>query len=416
LVVPIEAQEWTRFRGPNGTGISDTTSIPVEWTEADYLWRIKLPGVGNSSPVIWGDRIFLLSGDPETALRYVVCVDAKTGNMIWRKDYESSTHHLNRRNTYASSTPVVDQQQLYIAWAAPEQLTFRALDHDGNQVWKKELGPWNSQHGFGTSPIVYEDLVILFNSQQADRLEPGQEPGQSLMMAFDKKTGELRWSTPRTTTRVCYTTPCIYQPADGPAELVGYNTGDGIFSLDPKTGMPNWSISVFRMRTVSSPIFVGDLVFGSNGSGGGGNYLVAVRAGDEPEEVYQITRQASYVPTPIAREDLVFVFSDRGMVSCYDVSTGEQVWLERLSSGFSGSPVLIDGRIYCMDEEGDVLVLAAEREFKELARNPLGERSRATPAVSGGRMFLRTDTQLFCIGNGQVQGNSLKQNDSADGQ
>ena len=295
LVAPAMAQEWTRFRGPNGTGLSDAKSIPTTWTESDYRWKIKLPGKGHSSPVIWGDKLFVLSADPTSARRYVLCVQTDTGKIVWQKDYASDTHPLNGRNSYASSTPAVDEQRLYVAWATRDHLTLRALDHDGHEVWNLDLGPYVSEHGFGNSPIVYEDLVILVNSQQAEELDPNQQPGSSSVVAVDRETGKLRWSVPRTASRVCYPTPCVYQPQNAPPELICYDTADGFYSLDPRTGAQNWSCSAFTMRTVASPIVVDDLVFGSNGSGGGGNYLVAVRMGQQPQEVYRLTRQRSAV-------------------------------------------------------------------------------------------------------------------------
>ncbi len=397
------AQEWTRFRGPNGTGVSEATSIPVRWTESDYQWKTQLPGKGHSSPVVWGDKVFLLSADPEIAARFVLCLDARSGKILWQHAYPSTPHGLHPRNTFASSTPAVDQDRVYIAWATPDQVTLRALDHTGNEVWTNDLGAWVSQHGFGASPIVYEDLVILFNSQQAEQLDPDQKPGQSQVMAFDAATGQLRWSQPRTTTRVCYSTPCLYYPKDGPPELIGCNTGDGIFSLNPQTGNPNWSLKVLEMRCIASPIVVGDLVLASNGVGGfASNYLVAVRAGTTPQEAYRVTKKAGYVPTPLARGELVFTFFDGGFAKCFEATTGEEIWSQRVTSGFSGSPVMVRDKLYCIDDKGDVIVLAADREFQELARNPLGEPSRSTPAVSGGRMFLRTESQLFCVGSGGV--------------
>ena len=152
------------------------------------------------------------------------------------------------------------------------------------------------------------------------------------------------------------------------------------------------------MRTVASPIIVDDLVLGSNGSGGGGNYLVAVRLTEPRQEVYRIKRQAPYVPTPVAHDGLVYMFFDRGFVSCMQAEDGTIVWSERLTSGFSGSPVLVNDKVYCMDNDGTVIVLAAGREFKELGRMPLGEPSRSTPAIAGGRMFLRSETTIVCIG------------------
>ena len=342
------------------------------------------------------------SADPQNATRYVLCIDARNGDLLWQREYPSTSHVLHARNTYASGTPVVDQHRVYVAWSTPEQLTLMALDHQGQEVWVRDLGTWVSQHGFGSSPILYQDLLILVNSQQAEQLDPGQLPGKSQVMAFESRTGQLRWSAPRTATRVCYSTPCIYRPADGEPELICCNTGDGIYSLDPKTGKANWSNQVFTLRTVASPIMVRDLVFGSNGSGGGGNFLVGVQAGTARKVVGPV-KLAAYVATPVTYGDLVFTYYDRGMVQCFEADSGKRIWLERVSSGFSGSPVRVRDKLYCIDDEGVVIVLAADRRYKELARNPLGEHSRSTPAVSGERMFLRTLTQLICIGGEKTQ-------------
>jgi outer membrane protein assembly factor BamB len=397
-VTPVAAQEWTRFRGPNGTGVSTATTIPANWTAADYRWQTKLPGKGHSSPVIWGDRLFVLSADATSARRYVLCLDTDTGKILWQKDYESATHPLSTLNSYASSTPTVDEQHVYVAWATLDHLVVRALTHDGTEAWQRDLGPYISEHGFGNSPILFEDLVILVNSQQAEELAPGQQPGTSSVVALDRTTGEVRWTTPRKAARVCYGTPCLYEPPKGPVEMLLYDTPDGFISLDPRTGKENWTFPAFTMRTVASPIVVNDLVFGSNGSGGGGNYLVAVRLTEPRQEVYRIKRQAPYVSTSVAHDGLVYLFFDRGFVSCMQAADGKIIWSERVTSGFSGSPVLVHDKVYCMDNEGNVLVLAAGREFKELGRMPLGEPSRATPAVSGGRMFLRSETTIVCIG------------------
>jgi outer membrane protein assembly factor BamB len=163
------AQEWTRFRGPNGTGVSEATTIPASWTDSDYNWKVKLPGIGHSSPVLWGDKIFLLSADPEKANRFVLCVSAADGKLLWNREYPGEPHHLHVRSSYASCTPAVDAKHVYVAWSDPEHTLLRALDHSGNEVWHVDLGPWVSQHGFGTSPIVYEDLVILGRALEARR-------------------------------------------------------------------------------------------------------------------------------------------------------------------------------------------------------------------------------------------------------
>ncbi len=397
--LPSIAQEWTRFRGPNGTGASETKSIPAQWTEDDYNWKVSLPGGGHSSPVVWGEKIFLLSADPETATRHVLCYHTETGRKLWQVDYASKPHHLHQFSSYASCTPAVDAERVYVAWSTPDETLLIALDHDGHEQWRRDLGRWVSQHGFGTSPMLYKDMVILNNSQQAARLPEGVKPGESFVIALDKATGEERWRTPRTSVNVCYSVPCIYEPSGGDPQLVCTNTGDGMFSLDAETGEPNWSIDVFKMRTVSSPLIVGDVIFGSTGSGGGGNYVVAVRAGEQPEELYRVQRSAPYVPSCVAYGDLVFLWGDGGRVTCVDGPTGKVHWgPERVPGEYFGSPVRAGDKIYCVNTDGEVVVLAASKEFKQLGRNPLGELSHSTPAIDGGRMYLRTFSHLFSVG------------------
>jgi outer membrane protein assembly factor BamB len=393
------AQDWTRFRGPNGSGLGQATGLPGQWTDADYNWKAKLPGEGHSSPVLWGDKIFLLSADPQSTTRYVLCLSAKDGRTLWRRDFPFQTHTLHQRNTFASSTPTVDAQRVYVAWSEPAQVSLRALDHAGHDVWQADLGKDVSEHGFGTSPILFEDLVILSNSQQETELEADQKPGQSYMMAFEAQTGRERWRTPRVSVRVCYSTPLVYQPPGGAPELICTNTGDGLYSLDPRTGRENWKAArAFSMRVVSSPVCAGGLMFGSTGSGGGGNYVSAVRPGRDAQVAYTIKNAAPYVPVMVSQHDMLFLFNDKGLVSCVDPATGREYWRERVGQPFSGSPVIADGKVYCISDEGTVFVLAAAKEFRLLGQNPLGEPTRATPAVAGGRIYFRTRSQLFSLG------------------
>ena len=404
----LTAQEWSRFRGPNGTGASDATTIPVKWNDGDINWRTQLPGIGHSSPIAWGNKLFLLSADPKTATRYILCVDSETGDVLWQRDYKSLPHHLHARSSFASSTPGADANRVYVAWSIPEKTTLRALDHTGTEVWTRDLGSWTSQHGYGASPIVYKDLLILHNSQQANGLKPqqiesGQNPGRSFMFAFETRTGKEVWRKELKSMNVCYSVPFIFSPPQGgPDELVCTSTGNGIFSLDPLTGEENWSIDVFKMRTVNSPITAGGLIFGTNGSGAySGNFLVAVRGGHKPEVVFQLKNsgkfKAPYVPSLIAYGDLVFCLYDRGFASCIDSKTGKIHWFERTNTSFNGSPVRVRDKIYIADEEGIVWVLAASTKYQVLAKNPLGNPTRSTPAVVSGRICFRTysDSEPF---------------------
>jgi len=387
--------EWTRFRGPNGTGISPATGLPVKWTEADYNWKVKLPGTGHSSPVLWGDKLFITCGDRETAQRIILCLKAADGSTLWERRYESKTHAVNQANSYASSTPALDADNLYVYWTTREEITLVALDHDGKEVWRRTFGEFISEHGSGASPIVLDDLVILPNDQE----------GNSSLIAVDRKTGADRWSIPRTTNKAAYGTPTVLLPEGGPPELILLCNGEGATSLDPKTGQLNWQLKdAFALRVVLSPVVGSGLVFGSCGVGGIARRFVAIQPGSkkdgrEPKIVWEQTKAIPYVPTPIAKDGLLFLWTDNGVVRCLRAATGEQLWEGRLQDLFYGSPVWAEGRLYCISRKGIVHVVAASPDkFEALAANPLGEGSHATPAIARGTLYLRTFSHLISIG------------------
>lgn len=386
------AQEWSRFRGPNGSGVSET-SLPTKWTDKERLWKTALTGTGHSSPVLWGEKIFLTSGDPKTGKRIVSCFAAKDGSKAWEKTFESEAYHTHQRNSFATSTPVVDADRLYVCWATPKQLTVQALRHDGTPVWQKDLGAFRSQHGFGVSPIRHDDLLILPNDQDKS----------GSLLALDAATGELRWTLPRNPKNATYSTPCVYQTDDRPAEIIVTNWQHGITAVDPKTGKVNWEISVFNTNTqeraIASPIVAGDLIIGTCGFVTGTKHHVAVRIENgKPKEAWRIERQVSYLPTPILKGDRVYLMSEQGWATCLDRKTGKEVWQERIGGGFSASPVCAGDYIYCIANDGQVHVLKAGDAYERVAKNDLGEGTQATPAIANGRMFIRTEKSLICIG------------------
>ena len=369
----------------------------MAWTTADYNWQIKLPGIGHSCPVVWGQVVYVMSADADTATQYVLAIDQRNGNILWQREFPIESYAIHARNSFASVTPTVDADHIYVAWATPAQTVATALDHQGNTVWQRTLGEFHSQHGFGTSPILVDDLVILSVMQRKPEEDEGQ-PETSRIVALDRTTGEIRWNTPRRSEVVSYSVPCLYESPDGP-QLICCSTSHGLFSLNPLTGDENWSREVFSMRTVSSPIVAGDFVVGTTGSGGGGNYLVVLKPGDAPEVVYEVRKQAPYVPTPLAQGRYLFLWSDKGIVTCARLADGSTVWQERVGGNYSASPVLIGDRLVCVDEEGVVVVLAAGETFQILGKTPLGEPSRSTPAAANGQLLLRTDSHLFSLGN-----------------
>ncbi len=401
LVQNAFGQEWTRFRGPNGSGVvEDVPGIPSEWTSEGYLWRSSLPGAGHSSPVVWGQKIFVTSADEESGRRHLVCLDLQDGQEHWRKSFAGDVYPHHQFNLLASSTPAVDEKHVYVAWVLAGRLHLYALDHQGDETWSVDLGPFITTHGLGTSPILHGDLVILNNAQSGRN----GLPGKSSVVALRRENGQIAWETPRDTRETAYSSPCILQPVSGEPQLIVNSGAEGITSLDPTTGNLHWQIDVFDKRSVSSPVVVEGLVFGSCGSGGGGNYVVAVQPADldsqtPPKVVYKVDTSAPYVPTAVARDGLIYLFYDRGIVSCVRAANGDNVWRKRTGGEFFGSPVIVGDRIFCISNQGEVFVLGTGEEFQLLGKNSLGEPSQSTPAIVGGVMLLRSLSHLSAIGS-----------------
>lgn len=393
-VVHAPAQEWTRFRGPNGSGISTAKTIPSKWTEQDFNWKVPLPGPGHSSPVVWEDKLFITTGDDQTNRLWVLCVSAGQGRVLWQKPFPLRAYHKNDNNSVASSSPAVDEQRVYVCWAVPERQTLLALDHAGNTVWEKDLGPYAAEHGSGASPIVYQDEVVLANEQN----------GESFIIGVEAATGRTRWKTPRKTTWAAYATPCVYQPKDSSPTLIFASRSHGLYGVDPGNGTVRWELTdVFDRRVVSSPVLADGLIVGACGGEGVVGSLVAVRPGQaatnqKPEVAYVIHKAAPYVPTSICVGKLLFLWGDDGVVSCLQAASGAVTWQQRLGKHFFSSPVCVDERLFCVSTSGEVVVLRAADTFELLARNPLGERTHSTPAIAGGRMYIHTTQHLLSIG------------------
>jgi len=387
---------WPRFRGPNGTGISDAKTIPAKWSADDYRWKITLPGEGHSSPVVWGEKLFTLCTDTQTPRRMLVCLDAATGKTLWQHDEPTDEHRLHRFNSFAASSPAVDAERVYVNWTTPGNNRVLAFDHAGKKLWEVDLGRYDSQHGSGVSPMLYGDMVIIAADHQGD----------SAVVAFDQKTGKVRWRTARPSGRAAYATPTIYRRDGFDDMLLLCSDTLGISALDPKTGKMHWHTEgLFDKRTILSPVVVGDVVYGSCGSGGGArNYSVGLKLDADdptqpPKEVYRIRRASPYVPTAVGHNGMLFLVSDSGIGTCLDAATGEVKWRQRLGGDYFASPVCIDGVIYAVSRDGQVLTFKATDTYQEIARMDLGEPSHATPAVANGRLYLRTLTQLFCLGD-----------------
>ena len=394
------AEPWSRFHGPRGQGYVDGSVLPAAWSESDYVWTHDLGSRDVGSPVVHGGNVFYLLSFSNAKQIGVQSIELATGKLRWTRKFDQPSHHLHKRNTFASSTPFVDDDFVFVAWSEPQHTYLKCFDHQGEEVWSRDFGSWQSQHGFGTSPVVYGDSVLLFNSQQADQLKPGQSAGASRMISVDRKTGTTQWETGLATTRSCYGVPARFE-YEGKTQIVDANTGNGMFGLDPKTGRMLWNIDVFEMRCCSTPLVVGDLAIASSGSGGGGNHLVAVRIpkqqGEQPEQVYRLDRGAPYVPTPALRGDRLFIVDDKGIASCVEGKTGDVIWSKRVGGNFSASPVVIGDRLLLISLDGKATVLNAGDDYRQLGSFSLGAPVGATPALVDGYLVLRVGERLVCL-------------------
>lgn len=395
------ASNWPRFRGPNGAGIAADKDVPVKWTNENILWKTAIPGVGHSSPIACGGRVFLQSASKDGKERWLLCLDAATGEILWKAAASGQKAHIHNYNSLASSTPATDGQRVYAVFWDGENIHLGAFDFkDGTPIWEKDLGGFTSQHGAGHSPMLIDGKVILANDQD----------GSSHLLAFDAKSGAPVWQAERKAFRTCYSTPFIHVKPDGDKELIVASTA-GITGYNPADGKANWwytwSFRSMPLRTVSSPIRAGNLVIATSGDGRGDRDVIAVKLGGQgnvtPSNLAWQNRKNypfPYVPCLLAHGAYLFGVHDKaGIASCHRAHSGEEVWSERLdASGFTASPILVDGKIYAVANNGSVYVLAAGPKFKVLAKNTVAERVSSTPAVADNRLFLRGEKHLFCIG------------------
>jgi outer membrane protein assembly factor BamB len=401
--------DWPRFRGPNGSGVAPSAGTPAAFTPGDFNWSIDLPGKGHSSPVIVGKRVFVTCGDVESARRSIVCVDVDTGKELWHRDYDSHTFRQHNDNSYATASPAADAQRVYFTFTAPESYKVYCLDHAGKDVWAYDMGPWVSQHGAGPSPIVFEDLLIVPNDQDGPT---------ACLAALDVKTGQPRWKIPRNPGNASKSTPCVYQPKGGPAQIIVTNTGNGMTGIDPHAGKPLWTTSGSpnKWRAVSSPIAADGFVMATWGEGArnrGG--FVAIPAGPEGGSISVPFKMPTgiaypYVPSPVVSPDgkLMFLWSDAGIATCVRVGSWETVWQEKVFKGetpkervgqeFYSSPIIAGDKLYNITKTGEVICLRAGERFEILGRSPLHDLCYATPAVDGNRLIIRTATKLVSVG------------------
>jgi outer membrane protein assembly factor BamB len=392
----VHGQQWTRFRGPNGQGISNARTIPIKWTDQDYNWKVKLPARGHGSPVIWKDKVFVTCESPEPTGGMLLALSVSDGRELWRGEYELTPYRFHKDNSYAASTPVVDADRVYVLWQTNAETIVAAVSHAGDELWQRKLSGMHTQFGAGTSPMLCDDLIVFTHEQWENN--KGYE---GRWIALDRKTGKTRWTKKRNNKQESYSTTCVYTPEGGEPQLIFTSEAHGITGVEPHSGKTIWELQpVLPARAISSPVIAGDLLIGTCGKGGAGIQLSAIRPDSSgPSLAYTRTgKSAPYVPTPLVKDGLLFTFHDQGDICCLRAATGELLWCEKPAGKFYGSPVWVNGSLYCMDRAGAIVVIEATSTYKLQAINTLGEGSQATPAIAEGKMYLRTHSHLISIG------------------
>jgi outer membrane protein assembly factor BamB len=408
------ADNWERFRGPNGDGISSDKNIPVKFSTTENVrWKTKIDGTGNSSPIVWGDRLFLQTASRNASERSLLCIDAKNGKEIWRRSTPGIKPNQKLRfdTSLASASATTDGEAVFIPFWNGKEIIMAAYDFRGDKLWDRNLGEFVSQHGAGASPILYKDLLIF--SVDMDAFRDGEKmtgpvANASILYALNKKTGETVWEQPREAIRACYSMPFLFEKPGTTPELIVTSTS-AITSYDPETGKSNWnwtwSFPIKPLRTIAATTYCDGLFLACSGDGDGDRYAVAVGLNGKseaarPKLVWSSTKDFPYVTCPLTRGEYVYFANDLGRAGCFVAKTGKKVWFETVPDAkFYASPIMIDGKIYAASERGDVFVFAADpKEYQQLARNSLGETIRATPAVANGALYIRTEKHLYCIG------------------
>jgi outer membrane protein assembly factor BamB len=397
----LAADDWTRFRGPNGTGVADPATPTRFALTTDLTWMTTLPGTGFGSPVVVGDKVFVQASSADGSSRSLVCLNVSDGKVAWeKKAVDGKAGKIHKKSSHASGTPCSDGERVFNVFWDGTGLTMTAHDLKGNELWKKGLGSFASQHGFGHSPITTGGLVIFSYDQD----------GASELVAHDAKTGEQKWRVERKPHRASYTTPFLIEK-DGKAEVVVATT-TAVDAYDAKTGKVNWTFTVpwenadKKLRAIGQPVLAGGNVVLFTGDGDGSRALVAVKAGGTGDTsksgvAWELKKGTPYVPGGLVHGDHLYWVADDGQAACADPKTGKVKWTERLPGlkSVSASPILIGDTVLVIGEDGKVVSFKANpKELGEVEKSDVGEPVMATPAAAGGKLFIRGGTHLFCIG------------------
>lgn len=396
----VSAEDWTRFRGANGQGISTENDLPLKWSGTDnVLWKTEIPGTGWSSPIVYQDRVFLTTATDEGASCRVICVDRVTGDLMWNKEvHRQSPGAKRKQNSYATPTPVTDGKRVYAVFSDGATV---AIDLDGNPQWKNTDVKFHSLHGLGASPVIVDGQVVMpfDGSSSEDRQLGWKVPwDKAVLLSLNTEDGSVRWRGRRGASRVGHVTPIT---VDGGDKIISA-AGDRVQAFDPKTGAQIWSIYSKGEGVTPSPVLGDGIIFTS--SGFEEPTIRAIRLGGrgdvtETHVAWEQTKGVPVLASPVLVPPHLYTITRDNILHCIDIDDGDVVWLKRLSGNHSASPVFADGKIYILSEDGVTVVLRPGGKYDEIARNELGERCLASMAVSQGNFFIRSEKHLYCVGD-----------------
>lgn len=396
---------WSRWRGPSGQGLVEGKGYPDTWSETDnVLWRVPVPGRGHSSPIVWGDRIFLTTAATDGASRSVLCYRRSDGTLLWERAVpEAPAEKLFPKNSYASATPATDGRLVYAYFGNAGVV---AVDFSGKVVWHVGLGTINLYHGPGGSPLLYKDRLILYQEQRSmDRNAPSES---GYAVALDTATGRELWRHARPP-QPGWGTPIAIQVGDH-VEIIA-NSSRRIEAWSPESGALLWFSTGNTVEVIPTPAVGHGMVFTCSGRAGP---TFAVRPGGTGDVtashvVWTTPKGSSFVPSPLLLGDYLYTVNDMAsIVSSHRADTGELVGQLRLGEakreGFSASPVAVDGKVFFTNDDGETFVLSPAPDFKLLHVNRLGEQTLASPALVDGVWYVRTAGHLIAIGRRQASG------------
>jgi outer membrane protein assembly factor BamB len=393
------AKYWPRWRGPSGQGIVRGGEYPDAWTEKSFVWKVPVPGRGNSSPIVWGDRIVFTTAYDDGAKLTLLCYRRSDGKRLWELAApQEGVEYVHPKNGHASATPVTDGERIYASFG-PHGLI--AASFDGKLLWHARVGRVDNYHGTAGSPVLYKDSVILYQDGGQSLRGPAASPLPSFVAAFDRRTGKQLWRTPRAAT-VGWGTPVVIRAGDRD-ELVVCSQRRAI-AYDPATGRELWSVAGLTFEVIPTPVVGHDLVFCSSGRAGP---TIAIRPGGSGDVTathvaWSTPKGSPFVPSGVIVGDVLYLVNDmQSIVTAYEAKTGTLLFQGRLGEarreGFSGSPVAVNGKVFFTNDDGETFVIEAGREFKLLQVNRLGEPTYASPALVEGRWYFRTASSLVAI-------------------